>query len=165
MSARRLFDLFDLIVMKAMGVFFASGGGMFLVQFPSHYDAEVAFEANKVSATGTVISTSEETHYYGGGYVPLNTTTTYSSKVQFQTLQGESVEFITGSACSSQRDCEFKTVRVQYDPSVPKQARIASDTTLNIRIGLYVMFLIVVPLSIGIGLLVFAPGRPTRSNQ
>jgi hypothetical protein len=158
--------LFDLIVAKATGVFFASCGGVMLVQFPSYYGAEVAFEANKVSATGTVVATSEEKHYYGGGVVALNASTTHNSKVKFQTLQGESVEFITSSACSSRQDCDRKTVRVQYDPSVPQQARIASNTTLNIRIGLYVVFLIILPLSIGIGAIVFAPGnRQTRSSN
>jgi hypothetical protein len=156
MSAKRLFDLINLIVMKAMGVYFASASGVMLVQFPSYYDTEVAFEANKVSATGSVVATREEQEYFGGVIAVVSSRTRYISKVKFQTLQGESVEFTTSSACSSRQDCDRKTVRVQYDPSVPNQARIYSDTTLNIRFGLYVVAFIIC-LSIGIGLLVVDP--------
>jgi hypothetical protein len=162
MSAERLFDL---IATKAMGVFFASCGGVMLVQFPSYYGAEVAFEANKVSATGTVVVTSEKQEYFGGGIAVVSSRTIYISKVEFQTLQGESVEFITSSACSSQRDCERKTVRVQYDPNVPERARIYSDTTLNSRVGTYVVLALVFFL-LGIWLLVVdLEDRPTRSNN
>jgi Protein of unknown function (DUF3592) len=162
MSAERLFDL---IATKAMGVFFASCGGVLLVQFPSYYVTEVAFEANKVSATGTVVATSEKQEYFGGVIAVVSSRTIYISKVEFQTLQGKSVEFITSSACSSRQDCDRKTVRVQYDPSVPSQARIDSLAPLNIRIWLYVVFFIIF-LSIGIGLLVVDPGnRPTQSND
>jgi Protein of unknown function (DUF3592) len=160
MSTKRLFDL---IASKAMGIFYASCGGVLLVQLPSYYGTEVAFEANKVTATGSVVATREEEyHYYNSG---VRTVTTYISKVQFQTLQGESIEFTTGSACSSQRDCEFKTVRVQYDPNVPKQARVYSNTTLNSRVGAHIVLALAF-FSIGIWLLVFDLGdRPTRSNQ
>jgi hypothetical protein len=149
--------------MKALGVVFASVGGMLLVQLPSHYRSEAAFEANKVSATGTVVETRQEKEYSGGGIVLLSATTKYISTVEFQTHQGESVEFITSSACSSRQDCENKTVQVQYDPSVPNQARIDSDTTLNIRVGGYGVLSLIFFL-IGIGLLFVDPGgRPPRS--
>ncbi len=162
MSTKRLFDL---IASKAMGIFFASCGGVLLVQFPSYYGTEVAFEANKVSATGTVVATSERQEYFGGGIATVSSITRYISKVRFQTFQDKSVEFITSSACSSRKDCDRKTVRVQYDPSVPNQARIYSDTTLNTRVGGYVMFSLVFFL-LGIGLLVVDLGDcPTRSNQ
>ena len=85
-----------------------------------------------------------------------------SKKVKFQTLQGESVKFTTSSACSSQQDCDRKTLRVQYDPSMSNQARIYSDTTLNTRVGGYILFALVYFLLV-IGVLVFDLGdRPTR---
>lgn len=153
----------NLICMKALGVFLASVGGMLLVQFPSYYRSEVAFEANKVSATGTVVETREKKEYSGGGIVPLSATTKYISTVEFQTRQGDSVEFITSNVCSSRKDCENETVQVQYDPSVPNQARIKPDTTLNIRVGGYGVLSLIFFL-IGIGLLVVDPGdRPTQS--
>jgi hypothetical protein len=150
--------------MKALGILFASVGGMLLVQFPSYYRSEVAFEANKISATGTVVETREEKEYSGGGgIVPLTARIKYISTVEFQTRQGESVEFITSSACSSRQDCEDKTVQVQYDPSVPNQARINSDTTLNSRVGGYGVLSLIF-FMIGIGLLIVDFGdRPTQS--
>ncbi len=151
----------DFICMKALGIFFASVGGMLLVQFPSYYRSEVAFEANKISATGTVVETREEKEYSGGGIAPLTARTKYISTVEFQTRQGELVEFITSSACSSRQDCEDKTVQVQYDPSAPNQARINSDTTLNTRVGGYGVLSLIF-FMIGIGLLIVDSGdRPT----
>jgi Protein of unknown function (DUF3592) len=96
----------------------------------------------------------------GGGIVPLSSTTKYISTVEFQTNQGKSVEFTTSSACSSQQDCDRKTVQVRYDPSVPTQARIDSHTALNVRVWSYGVFCLVFFL-IGIAWLVINPGdRP-----
>jgi len=151
--------------MKALGVFFASVGGMLLVQFPSYYRSEVAFEANAISATGTVIETRKEKEYSGGGIVPLSSKTKYISTVEFQTHQGKSVNITTSSACSSQLSCENKTVQVRYDPSVPTQARINFDTGLNVRLwGYGVLYSLI--LLIGILLLVIDPGgRPNPHND
>lgn len=154
----------DLIAMKALGILFASVGGIFLVQLPSYYQSEVAFEANAVSTTGTVIKTREEREYSSGGIIPLTSKIKYISTIRFQTRQGESSEFTTRSACSSRRDCQNKTVKVQYFPSAPDQARIDSDTALNVRIGvrgvLFLMFFL-----IGIGLLVVNPRSPAQINN
>ncbi|MBD2256983.1 DUF3592 domain-containing protein [Pseudanabaena sp. FACHB-2040] len=154
----------DLIVTKALGLFFASVGGMLLVQAPSYHRSEVAFEANAISATGTIIATREQREYSGGGMVPLTSRIKYVSTVEFQTREGETAEFITSSACSSRRDCENKTVQVEYDPSAPNQARIYSETTLKTRVGGYAGLSLIFFL-IGIGLLVFNPdARSTRSG-
>lgn len=154
---------FDFICTKALGVFCALVGGMHLVQFPSYYRSEVAFEANAISATGTVVNRREEIEYSGGGLVPLTAKTKYISTVEFQTREGESIRFTTsGRTCSSRRDCENNIVQVEYDPSLPKQARIYSDTALNVRVGSYGVLSLIF-FSIGIGLLVIDPGdRPTR---
>ncbi len=157
MSAVRPVDLF---CMKALGVLFASVGGILLFQFPSYYRSEVAFEANAISAIGTVIKTREEKEYSGGGIVPLSSRTKYISTVEFQTHQGKSVNFTTSSACSSQLSCENKTVQIRYDPSVPTQARINSGAPLNVRLWGYGVFCSIM-LLIGILLLVIDPGgRP-----
>ena len=157
MSAVRPVDLF---CMKALGVLFASVGGILLFQFPSYYRSEVGFEANAISAIGTVIKTREEKEYSGGGIVPLSSRTKYISTVEFQTHQGKSVNFTTSSACSSQLSCENKTIQMRYDPSVPTQARINSGAPLNVRLWGYGVFCLIM-LLIGILLLVIDPGgRP-----
>lgn len=151
MSATRLIDL---ICARTLGALFASVGAMFLVQLPSYYQSEVAFKANAISTTGTVVQTREERHYSGGGgLIPLTSTIKYISTIEFQTRQGESVEFTTSRACSSRRDCKNKTVQVQYVPSVPDQARLYSGTALNVRVGGRGVFSLIF-FSIGIGLLV-----------
>jgi hypothetical protein len=165
MSAVRPVDPINLFCMKALGVLFACVGGMLLVQFPSYYRSEVAFEANAISTTGTVIKTREEKEYSGGGIVPLSSKTKYISTVEFQTHQGKSVDFTTSSACSSKLSCENKTVQVRYEPSVPTQARINFNTPLHVRLWGYGVFSLI-SLLIGILLLVIDPdGRPGPIND
>jgi hypothetical protein len=153
------------ILTKACGVLCISIGVMLLIGFTSYYQSEVSFKANAISTTGTVVRTKEENQntgsggyapYYGGNsYQTLNVTTSYISTVQFQTQQSESIEFTTSGACSSRRDCDRKTVRVQYVSSAPKQARIYaddSDTALNVRFGVRILFSLFC-LSVGLWLL------------
>lgn len=165
MSAVRPVNPVDLFCMKALGVFFACTGGVLLFQYPSYYRSEVAFEANGISVTGTVIKTREEKEYFGGGITPLSSKTKYISTVEFQTHQNKLVDFTTSSACSSQLDCEKKTVQVRYDPRVPTQARINSDTPLHVRLWGYGVFSLIF-LLIGILSLVINPdGCPGTIND
>jgi hypothetical protein len=120
----------DSLALKGLGILFALGSGVSLVQLPSTYEQEVDFHSQAIRATGTVVKTREETQISGGGgIIPLTTTKKYISTVKFQTNQAESVEFTTSSACSSRRDCENKTVSVLYDPSHPKDAIVDSGST------------------------------------
>lgn len=158
----------DLIAAKVLGILFAAVGGSLLVQAPAYYRSEAAFEANAISATGTVVETREEKEYFGGGVAPVTSTVKYISTVEFETRQGELAKFTTSSACSSQQDCEHKTVQVEYDPNVPNRARINSDTTLNNRVGGYTVLSLAF-FSIGIGLLIVTSGDrsaqpPTNSS-
>jgi hypothetical protein len=142
------------ITTKVCGIFCSSIGIVLLVGFALHYQSEVSFKANAISATGTVIHTKEEKQNTGnsGGYAPapggngyyvVNVATSYISTVKFQTQQRESIEFTTTDACSSRQECNNKTVLVEYVPTAPKQARIYSDrsgTDLNIKFGVYGLF-------------------------
>jgi TPR repeat/Protein of unknown function (DUF3592)/Tetratricopeptide repeat len=124
----------ELIFMSAAGIFLSSIGGILLVSFPSYYRSEVAFDANAISASGTVVKTSKTTeHFVAGGRVTY--WDKYTSIVEFRTHNGELIKFTTYSACSSEQDCENKTVHVKYDPSRPNQARI--DSELIVRMGAY----------------------------
>lgn len=120
----------DSLALKGLGILFALGGGVTLVQLPSAYEQEVDFHSQAIRATGTVVKTREETQISGGGgIIPTTTTTKYISTVKFPTNQAESVEFTTSSACSSRRDCKNKEVPVLYDPNRPKDARVDSGVT------------------------------------
>jgi hypothetical protein len=153
MANESLTDLISLICVKSVGILLASVGANMLFSFPSYYKSEAEFEANKVSVTGVVVETSEEKSLSGGGLAPLNVTRTRYSKVKFQTIQSEWVEFTTSDACFSEQDCEHKTVLVQYDPNLPSQARIQSDVTLHNRARGYIVFSLCLFL-VGTGLLV-----------
>jgi hypothetical protein len=142
-----------LVGARSMGILLASVSANMLFNFSSYYESEAEFEANKVSATGVVVETSEVKSYSGGGIAPLNVTRTYDSKVKFQTIQSEWVEFTAGNVCSTKQDCEHKTVLVQYDPSLPNQARIQSDDTLDGRARGYIVLNLFTLLT-GIGCLV-----------
>ena len=163
MSTVRPINEAELLSMKVGGVLLTYVAGIFLLQFPSYYRSELAFEANAISVTGTVIKTREERQYYGGGgIVPLSYNTKYISTVKFQTLRGERLVFTTSNACSTKKGCKDKTVQVLYDPSEPTEPRIYSATTLRFRLWSYIIFWLIIFL-IGILLFVFVPGN--HSNQ
>lgn len=159
-----IYKLLSLICIRAIGILLASVGANMLFNLPSYYESEAEFEANKVSATGIVVETSEVKSYSGGGIAPLNVARTYNSKVKFQTIQSEWVEFTTSDACWSEQDCEHKTVLVQYDPSLPNRARIQSDAMRDNRARGYIIFSLV-PFVVGIAFLVVSlDNGQTRSN-
>jgi hypothetical protein len=150
----------NLIGAYLVGGVFASCGGIGLVHFPSYYRSEVTFEANALSAAGTVVKTSEETGSCSGGVIAMvSCTTDYISTVEFQTRQGKLIEFTASNVCGSQQDCKNKTVQVQYVPSGSYQARIHLDMPFNNRMAFYIMFSFLSFL-VGIGLIVIAWFKP-----
>lgn len=136
----------ELLFMKGFGILAASLGGIILVQLPSFYESEVDFQSKAISATGTIVKTTEKKEYSGGGITPVTSTTKFISTVKFQTNQGESIEFTTTSACSSRRDCNNKEVPVLYNPILPSDARVDSGSTpegkVKGRLVLSALFLI-----------------------
>lgn len=118
-----------LLWVKGFGILCVSFGGIVLVQLPSLYESEVDFQSKAISATGTIVKTTEKKEYSGGGITPVTSTTKFISTVKFQTNQGESIEFTTTSACSSRRDCNNKEVPILYNPILPSDARVDAGFT------------------------------------
>ncbi|NJL39493.1 MAG: hypothetical protein HC840_31795 [Leptolyngbyaceae cyanobacterium RM2_2_4] len=122
----------NLLLVKGTGIFATVLGGALLLQIPSMYRFDVDFRSKAVSATGTITEVREEKEeriYHSGGIPIPGTATKFISTVNFQTNQGEWVEFTTSRACSSQRDCMNKLVPVMYDPDFPSGARVDLGTT------------------------------------
>jgi hypothetical protein len=119
-------------LLKGAGILVTALGGALLFQIPSIYRSDVDFRSKAISTTGTIIEVQEEKEeriYYSGGIPIPGTVTKFISTVNFQTNQGESIEFTTSRACSSQRDCLNKSISVLYDPDSPSDARVDSGTT------------------------------------
>ena len=149
----------DHLGMKTLGICTALLGGIILVQLPSMYKSEVDFQSKAIRSTGTIVETRVEIRHSGG--VSSTVVPEYISTVKFQTNHAQSFEFTTSGACSSQRDCENKTVPVLYDPSRPSDAKVDSGSTPEGKLKGNLVFSAVLLLS-GIFVAVL---EPNDNNQ
>lgn len=96
---------------------------LLLVKIPFAYQSETDFKDHAISTLGTVKKIEVKQQYVPTGLGGGRLETTYTSTIQFKTLEGEISTFFD----STHSPVENKEVPVLYTPAYPYQARVGTE--------------------------------------